>query len=349
MMWAARLHGPSDLRVEEIGHPGPPGPGQVLLRVKSTGICGSDLHSYQDARIGDTPVEAPLILGHEFSAVVEAVGAGALDGGFETLTCGQRVAVDPAQPCGRCEMCEQGHPNLCWRLHFCGNYPDGGSLCEWMLMPARSCFPVPDALDDVEAALLEPLGVGIHAVDLARIRVGDSVVILGAGPIGLLLLQVARLSGADPVFMIDPLRWRLDRARDWGGVAVQGEGEEAITWVQRETNGRGVDVAIEAAWADETVGQSVELARLGGRVVLVGIPGDDRLTMRHSTARRKGLTLRLCRRMKHVYRRAIRLVEKRQVDLRGLVSHRFPLSQAAEAFRLNAVYADGALKVMIDS
>src|SRR5262245_61428172 len=142
-MWAARLHGPSDLRVERIRHPGPPGIGQALLRVNTTGICGSDLHSYTDVRIGDTIVQSPLVLGHEFSGVVETVGAEAYDGHFQPLKPGTRVAVDPAQPCGRCEPCEQGHPNLCNRLHFCGNFPDGGSLCQWLHMPAKSCFPVP--------------------------------------------------------------------------------------------------------------------------------------------------------------------------------------------------------------
>ena len=171
-MLAARLHGPRDLRVERVPHPGPPPPGFALIRVKVTGICGSDLHSYLDARIGDTPVTSPLVLGHEFSGVVEAVGDPALDGHHEPLAPGTRVAVDPAQPCGRCEACDQGHPNLCWRLHFCGVYPDGGSLCEWMHMPARSCFPIPDDMDHTTGALLEPLGVAIHAVDLAKIRVG---------------------------------------------------------------------------------------------------------------------------------------------------------------------------------
>src|SRR5215831_232645 len=209
-MLAARLHGPSDLRVEQVPRPDSPEPGQVLLRVRATGLCGSDLHSYQDARIGDTQVEGPLILGHEFSGVVETVGSANEDGNFEQLAPGARVAVDPAQPCGRCESCEHGHPNLCRRMHFCGNYPDGGSLCEWMHMPVRSCFPVPDSVDDSQAALLEPLGVAIHAVDLARIRVATSVAILGAGPVGLLILQVARIAGADPIFISDNLPWRLE-------------------------------------------------------------------------------------------------------------------------------------------
>jgi len=349
-MLAARLHGPRDLRVERVPVPGPPAAGQVLLRVKTTGICGSDLHSYHDARIGDTVIERPLVVGHEFSAVVEAAGPEAFDGDHQPLAAGTRVAVDPAQPCGRCESCDQGHPNLCHRLHFCGNYPDGGSLCEWLHMPARSCFPVPSAIDDTQAALIEPLGVAIHAVDLARIRVGDTVAIIGAGAIGLMILQLVRLSGASVVFVTDTFPWRLALAERWGARPVLCDGHDPAGVVSRETAGRGVDVAIEAAWADHSsIGQAVEMARLGGRLVLVGIPGDDCLAMKHSTARRKGLTIRLSRRMKHIHRRAIGLILDGRADLSALVSHRFPLVHAAEAFRLNAAYQDGVVKAVIDS
>jgi len=348
-MLAARLYGPRDLRVERVPRPGPPGPRMVLLRVRCTGICGSDLHSYADARIGDTPITGPLILGHEFSAVLEAAGPDALDGHFQPAQPGTRVAVDPAQPCGHCELCEQGHPNLCAHLAFCGNDPHGGSFCEWMHMPARSCFPVPDALSDTQAALLEPLGVAIHAVDLAKPRVGSSLAILGAGPIGLLILQVARLTGADPIFVADPLPWRLKLAERYGGVPVSAEVATLRKRIARETHGRGVDVAIEAAWADQSVETSAELSRLGGRVVLVGIPGDDRLALKHSTARRKGLTLVLSRRMKHVYPRAIRLALRGAVDLDGLVTHRYPLRQVVQAFRLNAAYRGKVVKVMVAS
>ena len=347
-MLAARLHGPSDLRVEHVPHPGAPGPGEVLLRVLATGICGSDLHSYADARIGDTAVEAPLVLGHEFSAMVEEVGEEAEDGEFIPLRPGTRVAVDPAQPCGRCQLCEQGHPNLCRRLHFCGNFPDGGSLCQWLRMPARSCFPVPEQLDDAEAALLEPLGVAIHSIDLARIRVASTVAIVGAGPIGLLLLQLARLSGSNPIYITDKCQWRLALAQRLGGVPLSAA-DHPVQKVRDDTGGRGVDVAIEAAWADESVAQAAEMARLGGRLVLVGIPGDDRLTLKHSTARRKGLTILMSRRMKHAYPRAIKLAAEGRVDLKGLVSHRFPLSQAPEAFALNANYRDGVVKVIIEN
>jgi L-iditol 2-dehydrogenase len=347
-MLAARLHGPADLRLERVPHPGPPRRTQVLLRIRATGLCGSDLHSYREARIGDTQIKEPLILGHEFSAVVEEVGRDSLDGHFEPVESGTRVAVDPAQPCGRCELCEQGQPNLCRRLHFCGNYPDPGSLCQWLHMPARSCFPVPKALDDIEAALLEPLGVAVHAVDLARIRVANSLAILGAGPIGLLVLQVARLAGAEPIFITDQFPWRLRLAAKYGGLPINCRQDDAVQRIRKETRGRGVDCAIEAAWGDRSVEQAVEMARLGGRVVLVGIPADDRLTMKASTARRKGLTILMSRRMRHGYPRAIQLARRGAVDLRGLVSHRFPLKRVVEAFRLNAAYKDKVVKVIVE-
>lgn len=348
-MLAARLHGPKDLRVERIPHPGPPTRGQALLRVLTTGICGSDLHSFLDARIGDTVVKEPLTLGHEFSAVVEAVGSESLDGNHQPLELGTRVAVDPAQPCHACELCEHGHPNLCGNQGFCGNYPYGGSFCEWIHMPARSCFPVPKSIDDESAALLEPLGVAIHAVDLAKFRVGHSAAIIGMGPIGLLILQLARLAGANPIFATDKLPWRLKLAAKYDAIPIRCDQEDPVQRIAKETRGRGVDVAIEAAWADQSVAQAAEMARLGGRVVLVGIPGDDHLALKASTARRKGLTLVLSRRMKHVYPRAIRLAGQGRVDLRGLVSHRFPLKRAVEAFQLNAAYADRVVKVMLES
>ncbi|MDI9548173.1 MAG: alcohol dehydrogenase catalytic domain-containing protein [Chloroflexota bacterium] len=348
-MMAVRLHGPRDLRVDRVPRPGSPGPGQALLRVTAVGICGSDLHSYQDARIGDTMLNAPLTLGHEFAGVVEEIGPGeALDGEFQPLQAGARVAVDPAQPCGRCEMCEQGHPNLCRRLHFCGLYPDEGSLSHWILVPAHTCFPLPDAIDDAGGALLEPLGVAIHAADLAKIRVADSVAILGAGAIGLLILQAARISGANPIYVVDQFPWRLAVAEELGGIPINFREQNAAAAVRQATGGRGVDVAIEAAWADQSIQMAAEMARLGGRLVLVGIPSDDNLQLTHSTARRKGLTIRMSRRMKHVYPRAIKLVETGMVNLDSLISHRFPLEKTPEAFALNDAYADNVVKIIID-
>jgi L-iditol 2-dehydrogenase len=348
-MTAARLYGPKDLRIDQVPHPGAPGPEQVLLRVTAVGICGSDLHTYQDARIGDTQIQSPLTLGHEFAGIVEEVGDGLIeDGEFQPLKPGTRVAVDPAQPCGRCEMCEHGHPNLCRRLHFCGLYPDPGSLSQWMHVPAHTCFPVPDSIDDAAAALLEPLGVALHATDLAKVRVADSAVILGAGPIGLCLLQTMRASGASPIYVVDQFPWRLAVAEELGGIPINFRDEDPVAAVHKATKGRGVDIAVEAAWADHSVQWCAEMARLGGRVVLVGIPGNNRLEMNHATARRKGLTIYMSRRMKHVYPRAIHLAQSGAVNLNALISHRFPLEKAPEAFALNDAYQDHVVKVIID-
>ncbi len=350
-MLSVHLHGARDLRTTRVGGPGAPGAGEVLLAIRAVGVCGSDLHTYQDGRIGDTTVERPAILGHEFAGMVMAVGEGAVGGHDGPLRPGQRVAVDPEVPCRHCEMCERGDPNLCPNHSFYGLYPTDGALQERMIVDARSCFPVPDAMSDAAAVMLEPLGVAIHACDLGKLRVADSVAVLGCGPIGLLILRLAVLAGARPVYAFDRFPWRVEMARAWGATdAWVVPGTDAVAKVAEVTEGRGVDVAFEAAWADASVQQASDMARNGGRVVLVGIPGDDELRLRHSTARRKGLTIRLSRRMKHTYPRALRLAGKggRQVDLDALISHRFPLEQAADAFALNAAYEQGVHKVLIE-
>ncbi len=309
-MKGARLHGPRDIRVDEIADPPPPGPGEVLVRVTAAGICGSDLHSFAHARIGDTEVKAPLVLGHEFAGVVERCGPGALGGDGTPLLAGHRVAVDPATPCLKCDMCLRGDMHICRALHFCGLYPDDGCFRERLLAPARSCFVLPPSIDDEGGALLEPLGVAIHAVGRARIMRGDTVALFGAGPIGLLVLQRAIDAGAGPVFVVEPLAWRRSLAVRFGATAAGSAAE-----ITSQTGGRGVDVAIECAWADEIVREAAASAAPGGRVVCVGIPEDDRFSLDHSTARRKELSFLFSRRMNGTYPEAIRLVRQKRVDV----------------------------------
>lgn len=345
-MHSIRLHGARDLRFDELDSPMAPGSGEVLLRVGAVGICGSDLHMIADGRIGDTIFSSPLVLGHEFMGVVAAVGADASDGENHPLTAGQRVAVDPAVPCWRCEICEYGHPNLCPNHTFMGVYPSDGALREYMVVPARNCFPLPDSISAGGGALLETLGVAIHAVDLGHVRVGETAAVIGCGPVGLLICKLLKLSGLE-VTAFDPLSWRAEKARDWGVDHVYPGGENAPQELLAQTNGRGVDVVFEAAWADATIQQSMDMARCGGRVVLVGIPGDDRCVMKHSTARRKGLTLAFSRRMKHTYPRAIKLAASQQIDLDDLVSACYPLNKALEAFEANMRYDEGVHKLVI--
>jgi L-iditol 2-dehydrogenase len=345
-MIAVRQHGARNLRVEQVDEPRPPDSGEVLVGVTTVGICGSDLHVYREGVIADTTVDSPVILGHEFSGRVEQIGSDAGGGSGGPLRVGMRVAVDPAISCGQCELCRQGHPNLCLHGRFCGHFPEPGALRERLVVPARNCLPLPDAIDQESGALIETLTVALHATRLAKIKAGEAVTILGAGPIGLCVLQTVRLAGARPIFVTDKFAWRRGLAEQLGGVVVSHDDDPAAR-VREQTTGRGVDVAIEVAWGDEAIQQAAEMVRPGGRLVLVGVPRDDRLLLRHSTARRKGLTIRMIRRAKHTFREAIELVQTGRVDLRNLITHRFGLADAASAFALNAGYADGVVKVMI--
>ncbi len=315
-MKVVRLHAVGDVRVHDVPAP-TPGLEEALVRVTAVGLCGSDLHWFGEAGIGDARLARPLVLGHEFAGVSET---------------GQRVAVDPAIPCGVCEFCREGDPNLCLALRFAGHSTDDGGLREWLAWPRRCLFPIPDSLSEADGAMLEPLGVALHAVDLGKVRPGLRVGVFGCGPIGLLVMQVARVAGATDVFVTEPLAHRLDAARQLG----------AKEW----TPGQEVEVAFECAGENGAVEDAIAAAKPGGRVILVGIPGEDRTSFTASIARRKGLTIKLSRRMKHTYPRAIRLVESGLVDVRSLVTHRFPLEKTADAFAV-AQRREG-LKVIVE-
>jgi L-iditol 2-dehydrogenase len=348
-MRAAKLYGARDFRIENLPEPGAPGPGEALVKIGTVGVCGSDLHTYADGRIGDTVVKDPLVLGHEFAGTITAVGPEALDGQHQPLRVGQRVAVEPGLPCWHCDMCEAGHPNLCRHLGFMGLAPDDGALQDLRLCPSRNCFPLPDKLTLAEGALLEPLGVALHAVDLGKIKLGQRVAVLGCGPIGLLIMKLAKLAGAGQLVALDQFGWRLEAAKRFGAdTVIDIRNGDAVAALRDLTQGRGAEIVFEAAWAGDGVAQAVEMADLGGRLVLAGIPGDDHAHFRHSPARRKGLTFKMVRRMKHTYPRTIALASEGAVALEDLITHRFPLEEVDAAYALNAAYEDGVIKVMID-
>ena len=347
-MQVARLHGPKDIRIHTEVSPPAPQAGEVTLNIKAVGICGSDLHMYETGVIGYTHISRPFILGHEFMGEVAAVGADARDGLHQPLQAGQRVAVDPTVPCWRCELCENGHPNLCPHHVFYGLFPQDGALREQMTVSARSCFPMPDSLNDDVGPLLETLGIAIHAIDFSKIRVASRVAVIGAGPVGLLIARLAALAGASQVFSFDRLDWRVNKARQWGATHACDVSQcDPVQAVMNATDGRGVDVAIEAAWADHSVQQAADMLRHGGRLVLVGIPPDDQLILKHSVARRKGLTIIMSRRMKHTFPRALDLATSGKVRLEELASHRYDLSQTAAAYASSAAYEDGIHKAIL--
>jgi L-iditol 2-dehydrogenase len=358
----ARLHGVGDIRIADEPVP-EPGPAESLVRVTAVGICGSDLHWWDEGGIGDAKLSRPLVLGHEGAGVVE-------DGPRR----GERVAIDPAIPCGVCRQCRDGYRNICPRVRFAGHGGTDGAMREFMTWPAGLLHRLPDELSDTDGALLEPLGVALHCYDLGHLPLGGMSAVIGCGPIGLLLIQLLRAAGAESVLAADPLPHRreaaaksgADRVADPGpllrpapagtgaagtagtGTGGTGTGSSVVNEPPglRELVGEGVDVAFEIAGTNDAVQLAMDAARPGGRVVLAGIPGDDLTTFRASVARRKGLTIAMVRRMNEVYPRAISMAAHGSVDLGPLVSHRVPLEEVSSAF--SAAARRTGLKVIVE-
>ncbi len=319
-MKTLRIHGIHDLRISEEPIP-QPAANEALLRITAIGICGSDVHWYSEGGIGGTYLKEPLVLGHEFCAVVES---GPLKG--------KRVTVDPAIPCGECESCLEGKPNVCQSIRFAGTLGVDGAYREYMTWPQKNLIPLPASISDGEGTLLETLGVGMHALSLGHVLPGMTVGIYGSGPIGLVTLQVAKAAGASRIFVTDKLAQRLEFANELGATdVILADGHEH-TQILKATHNRGVDVTFEAAGMNEAVETAVETAKPGGRVVIIGITADDRTTFKASSARKKGLTIMICRRMKLTYPRAITMVEKGQINLRSLITHTLPLGEYNKAF-----------------
>jgi L-iditol 2-dehydrogenase len=334
MMKTVKLHAVGELRIHDEPIPVPVC-GESLIKITAVGICGSDLHWYTESGIGDAHLDRPLILGHEF--------AGRIVSGDKS---GSLVAVDPAIPCEKCEWCVKGHPNLCPNVHFAGHGETDGALRQYLTWSDRLLYELPDNLTDIEGAMLEPLGVALHSVDLAHLRPGMTVGVFGCGPIGLMIIQLVKICGATKIIATDRLPHRVNAAIQYGAdEAALADGETENRWVLEQTNSRGVDVAFEVAGENEAIETAVVASKPGGKVLLVGIPGEDNTSFTASIARRKGLTIKFVRRMKHVYPRAIDLVAKKKVDVASLVSHSFHLEECQEAF-LSAQKREG-LKVMI--
>ncbi|HEX9013606.1 MAG TPA: alcohol dehydrogenase catalytic domain-containing protein, partial [Anaerolineaceae bacterium] len=275
-MKVARLYGAGDIRIEDEPLPVPQ-PGEVMVKIDAVSICGSDLHWFTEGGIGPSRAETRgVVLGHEMAGVI-ARGPRS----------GERVALDPAIPCGICEHCLEGNPNFCTSLRFAGDGTQDGGLREYAAWPERSLFHLPDQLSAEEGALLEPLGVALHSLNLAHVRPGMRAGVYGCGPIGLLIIQLARLSGAAQIVATDCLAHRLEAARACGATDTflsTGGGENEAVW--RATGGHGMDVSFEAAGENPAVETAFASARAGSRVVLVGIPGDDHTSFTASTARR---------------------------------------------------------------
>lgn len=342
-MKAVQLVAPRTLEVREVPAPPEPGPGEVLVRLKAVGVCGSDLHWYREGRIGWSVASYPQILGHEPVAEVLAVGKQATG-----LHLGQRVTIEPAIVCGRCEFCLDGQPNNCVRSRFMGGPEQPGLFRECALAPAVNVIPVPDSLSLVQAALIEPLAVILHVMELTPIRPGDTVAVLGAGSIGMLCAAAARLRGASWIIAADKVEHRLELARKMGADAVvRMAGESVRDAVMDHTKGRGVDVVLDAAGAVETINAGIAIARRAGWFTLVGLPGEMQLDIDLHTAMAKELKLQMMRRSCHNAHRAIELLAAGRIP-DALVTHRPILEKTPEAFVMLDEYAGGVGKVVVE-
>lgn len=330
---AAVLTAARTLEIRQTSLP-EPGAGEVLIRVATVGLCGSDAHWYEEGKIGETGIGSGLILGHEFSGVIESGSR-----------YGERVAVDPAVPCLVCPPCRSGKANLCLNVQFAGHGTTDGALRNHMVWPERSLVSLPEGITSEAGALLEPLGIALHAIDLAGPERAGSVGVFGCGPIGLLLVSVLQSMGLEKIVATDRLPHRLEAARTLGATeTILATEDETERDALLEVAGDGLDQTYETAGSDEAIHSAMTAARPGTRLVLVGIPNGDRTSFSASLARRKELSFVLSRRMLAAdLTRAADLFES--LDLAGIITHRYPLDRVEEAFQ--ALSDRRGLKVVV--
>jgi L-iditol 2-dehydrogenase len=313
------LRGAGDVVVEERPVP-EPGPGQVVVRVASVGVCGSDVHYYEHGRIGRFVVEDPLVLGHEASGEVAALGPG-----VTSPAVGQRVSVEPGVPDLTCEQCLAGRYNLCPGMRFFATPPIDGAFAEYVVVHAAFAHPVPDAISDDAAALLEPLSVGIWACRKGWVGAGSRVLVTGAGPIGLVSVQAARAFGATEIVVSDVNPARLELARDLGATDVVDARTASVLDLPRPPQ-----VLLECSGHPAATAEGIRALAPAGRAVLVGMGGDE-LPLPLPVVQERELTVTGTFRYAGTWTTAIALVAAGRIDLDRLVTGSFALAEAEDA------------------
>ena len=320
-----------------------PGPGEVQVRIDAVGICGSDLHSYAEGGVGDTPCQYPMVLGHEPAGVVVKTGAGVTG-----WAAGDRAAFEPAIYCYHCEFCRTGRHNVCANLRFMSMPGDPGYFREYANIPARNLLAIPPGLDARSATIIEPLAVVLHSMQFAALRPAETAAVFGAGPIGLMTVICLKLAGAGRVWAVEPVAARRELARQAGADAVLDPGAvDPSREILRDTGGRGVDVAIDCATAGGSVNHCLRAARHAGRVVITGIPVEPEVPLEFSPMRRKELALFTVRRSNHETEAAREILIAHLPRFAAMITHTRPLERIADAFAQVESRADGVGKLVI--
>lgn len=336
--------GPGCLEVREAPEPSHIARNEAVVRLQAIGVCGSDMHYYSEGRIGDQVVEYPFTVGHECAGVVERVGEA-----VTRVAVGDRVAVEPAMPCGECEWCLKGRENICPRMRFLGCPGQAeGAYKELLVMPEHCLFVLPDAVSFEAGVVVEPGAICAYAVAQSGLKPDETLAVLGSGPIGLLVAACAKAAGRRRAFASDIIPERVAAARRFGAdESFNAHDTDVAAAILDATDGRGVDVVYECAGEQETLEQAARIAAPGGRISVIGIPSTARLDLAADLVRRKELLIINVRRQNRMVERTIELAASGAVPMDDLVTHRFSLDAVGEAFALVAAYRDGVLKAVI--
>ena len=300
---------------------------EVLVKLDYVGICGSDLHYYENGRIGDYIVEPPFVLGHEPGGVVVEVG-----NKVKHLNIGDRVALEPGKTCGHCEFCKTGRYNLCPDVIFFATPPVDGVFQEYVAHEADLCFKLPENVSTLEGALIEPLAVGFHAAIQGGARIGQTAVVMGAGCIGLVSMMALKAMGVSNVYIVDIMEKRLEKALELGATGIINAKEKnAIEEVMKITNNNGCDLVIETAGTEITTVQAIHMAKKGSNIVLVGYSKSGEMTLPMSLVLDKELTFKTVFRYRHIYNMAIEAVASGKVNLKGIITNEFDVDDVQKA------------------
>ncbi len=342
-MKAALLTRLREIEIGDLPEPQLTDPRDVLLRIDAVGVCGSDVHYYKTGRIGAAVVKYPFVMGHECAGTVQQVGSE-----VRRLQLGQRVSIDPLVACGHCDQCCGGRPNTCRNQLFLGNPGElSGALAEYVVLPQDCCYPIPESMTAGQAAVVEPLSIGVHAQRLAQMGASATIAILGSGPIGLSVLLACRAAGDCTAYMTDLIDDRLAMAAQLGARWTGNPRQENVVKEIGDAEPAGMDIVFECAGEQETLDQALELLKPGGTLVIVGIPEADDISFGAHTLRRKELTIKNVRRQNHCMAPAIDLVSSGRINVDPLMTHHFPLRETAAAFDLVSGYRDGVIKAII--
>jgi L-idonate 5-dehydrogenase len=342
MMKACVLHAPNDLRIEDVETP-LLGPSAIAIRIGAGGICGSDLHYYQHGGFGTVRISQPMILGHEVAGVVSAIGTA-----VTRVHPGDRVAVNPNQPCGKCQYCLAGRANLCLDVQFYGSamrFPHvQGAFRQELIADEAQAFPVPPGTDLAEAAFAEPLAVTLHAVTRATSVAGRRVVVMGCGPIGALAIAASRRFGAREIVAVDVARAPLRAATEVGADRTINSAEIPDDLAAYQANKGYFDVLLECSGNDRALRSGLEVVHPGGTIVQLGLGGDITLPMNAIVT--KELELRGSFRFHEEFGWAVDFIARRQIDVRPLLTEVVPFAEADRAFAL-AADRNRAMKVQL--